>query len=425
MADQMKYRNLGLSGLKVSVLSFGNMTSGLGFLADIKDSYDVSIEKNLFALTEKCISKGVNLFDTAELYGEGLSETYLGNNLRQGRWDRDELIISSKLSPRMGGLQGNSQKRLISGIKASIKRLQTDFIDVVFLHRPDDEVPIKEQVKTMNKIVEKGYANYWGTSEFESSTLAEIFSICEKYGYEPPIADQCEYNMLERKKIEVDYTPLFDSYHYGAIAYSPLYGGMLSGKYNNGLSQIKTPSSSSNPLASQVKSTVKISPLHHSPTDSPSEIALSWCMANGYVPAMFNYNVCDMWKNVKDPKAVSKAIGQNVTSSSDQSGKLGRFEKFGWKLEKNENFLQGLGLLSQEIGCSQAQLALAWSLANKDVSTVLFGATSVDQIEDNLGALRFLDRFTPEFEARIENLLKNRPEPQTDFRTFEPKPYRR
>jgi voltage-dependent potassium channel beta subunit len=341
MADSMKYRYLGRSGLKVSALTFGNMTSGMGMFSGKKDEYDVAVENHHYELMERCISKGINFFDTAEIYGGGLSEVYLGNNIRKGGWNRDELILTTKFHPRAGGIQGNSLKRIRAGADQALKRLQLDNVDVAFLHRPDPHVPLKEQVRAINELVEDDKTYYWGTSEFASEIISEIFLICEKYGFAKPIVDQCEYNMLTRKRVEVDYWPLYEEYGYGTMTWSPLYGGMLSGKYNDGI-----------------------------PKDS-------------------------------------------------------RFGQHGWELDKSTEFLKELGKVADDIGCSQSQLALAWCLANKDVTTVLFGSTRVEQIDSNVGALQFIEKLTPEVQARIETLLNNRPDPPMNFRFFTPREPRR
>ena len=343
MVEGMEYRNLGNSGLKVSALSYGNMTSGMGIFKGIKDVYDVEVEKHHLAMMGKCISLGINFFDTAEVYGFHLSEIYLGNNIKQGGWDRDELIITTKFNPgqKIAGIQSNSRKRLRVGMKKSLERLQLDNVDVIYLHRPDDSVPLKEQISAMNEFIENDYAYYWGTSEFTAESLNEIFMLCEKYGWIAPIVEQCEYNMLTRKRFEVEYVPIFDTYKLGTTTWSPLYGGMLTGKYNNEM-----------------------------PADS-------------------------------------------------------RFGKNEWGLDKSKEFLQSLGKIAQEIGCTQSQLAIAWVLQNKDVSTVLFGATSERQIEDNVGALSFVKSLTKDVTDRIEALLENRPDPPINFRSFTPREPRR
>lgn len=342
MAESMEYRYLGRSGLKVSVLSYGNMTTGMGLFTGKKDVYDIAMENHHQELMEKCISLGINFFDTAEIYGTGLSEVYLGNNIKRGNWDRDDLIITTKFNPRSGGIQGNSRKRLRQGINQSLKRLQLDNVDIAYLHRPDKDVPLKEQISALNEMIENDQAYYWGTSEFSAESLSEIFGICEKYGFIEPIVEQCEYNMLSRKRFEVEYAPIFDQYKLGTTTWSPLYGGMLSGKYNDG----------------------KI------PSDS-------------------------------------------------------RFGQNSWDLEKSTEFLQGLGQVASDLGCTQAQLAIAWILKSPDVSTVLFGATSVSQVENNVGAIKVVEKLDQGVLEKIEKLLDNNPAPAMNWRTFTPKAHRR
>ena len=340
----MEYRNLGRSGLKVSVLSYGNMTSGMGMFKGIKDEYDVSVERHHLDLMTECIRLGINFFDTAEIYGGSLSEVYLGNNLKQGGWDRDDLILTTKFHPMpsAAGIQGNSRKRLRTAMRASLKRMQLDNVDIVYLHRPDADVPLKEQCSIMNELIENESAYYWGTSEFKPEYLSEIHSICEKHGWTAPIVEQCEYNMLTRNRFEVEYAPIFEEYGTGAHTWSPLYGGMLSGKYNDG----------------------------SIPADT-------------------------------------------------------RFGSNGWGLEKSVEFLQSLGKLAQEVGCTQAQLALAWVLWNKDVTSVLFGATRVQQVQDNVEAVKVVKLLDAGVLQKIEGLLENRPAPPINFRTFTPREFRR
>ena len=214
----MEYRNLGRSGLKVSVLSYGNMTSGMGMFKGIKDEYDVSVERHHLDLMTEYIHLGINFFDTAEIYGGSLSEVYLGNNLKQGGWDRDDLILTTKIAPDAdaAGIQGNSRKRLRTAMQASLKRMQLDNVDIVYLHRPDADVPLKEQCSIMNELIENESAYYWGTSEFKPEYLSEIHSICEKHGWTAPIVEQCEYNMLTRNRFEVEFTGVFEEYGTGA-----------------------------------------------------------------------------------------------------------------------------------------------------------------------------------------------------------------
>ncbi|CAG9327988.1 unnamed protein product [Blepharisma stoltei] len=224
-SETMNYKYLGNSGLKVSVLGFGNMTSG----------WAEGTEQWNFECMNKCVRGGINFFNTAEVYGMGSAETILGNNLKQGGWDRDDLIISTNLIPtKVIGIQGLSRKRLRQAINHSLQRLQLDYIDVLYLHRFDYEVPLEETIRIINDLIDDDKAFYWGTSEFTPQQLSECHRICEKHGWIPPIVEQAQYHMFEREKIERDYVPIFREYGMGTTVWSPLAGGLLSGKYNDG-----------------------------------------------------------------------------------------------------------------------------------------------------------------------------------------------
>ena len=343
----MEYRYLGNSGLKVSVLGFGNMTTGMGFFRGKSDELDPGVEQTHFEMMERCIKAGINFFDTAEIYGLGTSEVVLGRNIKQGGWDRDELIITTKMNPRLTGIQGMSRKRLRSGFAKSLDRLQQDYVDVLYLHRFDYDVPLKEQISFMNECIEKDQAFYWGTSEYTPQQLVECHMICEKYGWTAPIVEQCEYNMLHREVFERDYAPIFDRYHTGTTVWSPLSGGLLTGKFNDG----------------------------------------------------------------------------NIPESSRYAGehpmaKMMFHKKLGYRPNNGSEMLTGLGGIAAELGCTQAQLSLAWVLKNKDVSLALFGASNLRQLEDNLGAVPVVKQLDQSILDRIEVLLANRPVPAMNFRTF-------
>ncbi|CAG9314358.1 unnamed protein product [Blepharisma stoltei] len=344
-SESMEYRYLGRSGLKVSVLSFGNMTSGWG---------DGTEQWN-FECVDKCIRRGVNFFDTAEFYGLGIAETVLGRNFKQGGYDRDDLIITTKLAPSGFGIQGLSRKRIRQAIDHSLERMQLDYVDVLYLHRFDPEVPLEESIRIINEIIESDKAFYWGTSAFTPQQISECFAICEKHGWIPPIVEQCEYHMFERGIVERDYVPLFDQYGLGTTVWSPMCGGLLSGRYNDG-----------NIPAGRLES-------------SP-------------FTALFR-----QWYD--------KHIGS--------------------RKEAAIKTLTGLKALADELGCSQAQLALSWVIKNPDVSTAIMGASASHHLDDNLGAVDVMKKLTPEVLARIEDLLGNRPAPSMHWRTFTPNPPRR
>jgi voltage-dependent potassium channel beta subunit len=343
-SEAMQYRSLGRSGLKVSALSYGNMNTG--FL-------EGNTEEWSFDHLKKCIDLGVNFIDTAEVYGYGKAETVLGNDLKRGGWDRDDLIISDKLNPRVG-IQGLSRKRVRSGLSIGLKRLQLDNVDLLFLHRFDSEVPLLETIRAVNDAIDNDLAYYWGTSAFSAQQLIDCHRLCEKHGLIAPIVEQCEYNLVTRKTFEVDYVPLFDQYGMGTTIWSPLAGGLLSGRFNNG----------GIPEDSRINHYGAVSPM----MVQMNSMRMAGCSVEG---------------------------------------------------------LQALGALAVELGCTQSQLALAWTLKNKDVSTAVFGASKISQIEDNVGALAVLPKLTAEVLARIEDFMKTKPEAPFDWRTMSPSTPRR
>lgn len=173
---------------------------------------------------------GVNLFDNAETYAHGEAETIMGEvvklGIKDGVWKRSDLVLTTKLffgdgsqGPNDTGL---SRKHLLEGMDASLKRFGLDYVDLVYCHRPDPETPIEETVRAMNKIIDKGQAFYWGTSEWSAAELFEAYSICERLGLIKPTMEQPQYNMLVREKVEKDYLPLYRLYGLGLTTWSPL-----------------------------------------------------------------------------------------------------------------------------------------------------------------------------------------------------------
>lgn len=211
-----------------------------------------------------------------------------------------------------------------------------------------------ETVRAMDWIIEEGYAYYWATSEWSPAEIAQAHEICEREGLNKPIADQCEYSALTRDNFEKNLRHSYENYKYGTTIWSPLAGGILSGKYNS-----------------------------------------------GEIPE-----------------------GSRYTSDYAKNNLLGKY--FGEKVKDNTlRILKGFEEIATELGCSQAQLALAWTLANGDTSTCIFGASKVSQVEDNIHALQVAYNWTQELEDRIEKLLNNQPEPVYDFNVFAPMKPRR
>ena len=219
----MNYRRLGKSGLKVSELSYGSWVT---FSLQLDQSKATQIMKEAY-------DKGVNFFDNAEVYANGQSEIIMGNAIKELGWSRDTFIVSSKVfwggeKPTQRGL---SHKHIIDACHAAMKRLQVDYLDLYFCHRPDPDTPIEETVRAMHTLVNQGKICYWGTSEWTAEQIIKAYEIAETLNLTPPTMEQPQYNLLERYKMEKDYLPVFDKYQLGTTIWSPLGSGILSGKY--------------------------------------------------------------------------------------------------------------------------------------------------------------------------------------------------
>ncbi len=224
----MEYRRLGKSGLQVSALSFG---SWLTFGNQISD-------KMADELMGIAYDAGVNFFDNAEGYAEGKSEIVMGKILKDQKWERESFVVSSKVffgtenkGPNRVGL---SRKHVIEACNAALKRLQVDYLDLYFCHRPDKNTPIEETVWAMNTLLQQGKILYWGTSEWSAAELMEAIAVAKQYNLIGPTMEQPQYNLVERNKLENEYLHLFKEHGLGTTIWSPLASGLLSGKYTTG-----------------------------------------------------------------------------------------------------------------------------------------------------------------------------------------------
>ena len=222
----MPYRYLGNSGLKVSVLSYGTMLM------------DYTEENNLkwIECAKALFKAGVNYFDSSEFYGFGQGDRNLGRAIKEFECERKDLVIAVKVfhggfGPNRRGL---SRKHIIEATKRCLKNMDLEYCDLVFAHRPSYNIDLEETCKAFGWLVNKGYAKYWCTSTWESEMIAEAIKICEILDIPAPIADQCEYSCLQREIVEKDYRRLFERFGYGTTVWSPLAGGLLTGKYNDG-----------------------------------------------------------------------------------------------------------------------------------------------------------------------------------------------
>ncbi|CAH0477166.1 unnamed protein product [Peronospora belbahrii] len=318
---KMKYRFLGNSGLLVSRLSFGSWVT-----------FDTQLDAGkAYSIMEHAYNQGINFFDNAEVYANGQSELLMGKVIKTGierkLWSREDLVISTKLffGTKAGPNDvGNSRKHLIEGMKASLKRFELDYVDLVFCHRPDPATPIEETVRAMNFLIEQGWAFYWGTSEWCAKDIIVACEIADRLGLIRPIFDQPQYHILERSRVEYDFDVLYKKYNYGLTTWSPLASGILTGKYSKGI-----------PEGSRLS--------------MPSYKAM---LSNGL------------------------------------EEKIAKADK--------------LADVAKEVGCSVAQLSIAWVAANPHVSTVILGATSIKQLDENLKAMDYVDKITPEVRKKID-----------------------
>jgi voltage-dependent potassium channel beta subunit len=228
----MEFRRLGKSGLKVSALSFG---------AWVTFGQQLNVDQALEIMTA-AYDRGCNFFDNAEVYAAGQAETIMGEALQKAGWRRDSYLVSSKVfggsirnpSPIQRGL---SRKHIYEACYQAIERLQCDYLDLFFCHRPDPEVPIEETVRAMTELIIRGDVLYWGTSEWSATELMEAYAVARQYGLIPPTMEQPQYNMFHRYRFENEYARLYhpDTLGLGTTIWSPLASGLLTGKYNDGV----------------------------------------------------------------------------------------------------------------------------------------------------------------------------------------------
>jgi len=327
----MEYRRLGRSGLKVSALSYGSWVT-------FGDQIDTDRAAECMQIA---YDHGVNFFDNAEAYAGGQSETMMGEIIQENGWDRTDLVLSTKIFWGGDGPndQGLSRKHILEGTRAALDRLQTDYVDLVYCHRPDVETPIEETVRAMSYLVNQGYAHYWGTSEWSAQQIRHAYELARREHLVPPTMEQPQYNMFHRERVEREYSLLYDDIGLGTTVWSPLASGLLTGKYNDGI---------------------------------PDDSRLA---TKGYE-----------W------------LQDHVL------------------LEERIEKVQKLSDVADDLGCTTAQLALAWCLQTPNVSTVITGASKPSQVEENMQALDVADHLDAETMERIESILDNEPAARPNHR---------
>lgn len=330
----MEHRQLGRSGLSVSVLSLGTWVTWGQQVGD-----DVARECILTAR-----EAGVNFIDTAEVYADGKAEEVLGRVFAREGFRRADWVIATKIfwggpGPNDKGL---SRKHIMEGIDAALERLQMEYVDLIYCHRPDPKTPIEETVWAMSDLVRNGLAFYWGTSEWSAPQIMEAHAVARREHLIPPTMEQPQYNMFTRERVEKEYAPLYRAVGLGTTIWSPLASGLLTGKYRDGV-------------------------------------------PDGTRGTLPGYE----WLR---PRFEDEEARQRV------------------------EIVERLRPVAADLGCTLAQLAIAWCARNPDVSTVLLGASNVQQLRDNLGAIDVLPKLDDAVMERIEQILGNKPRPVTLFR---------
>jgi len=221
----MEYRYLGRSGLRVSALSLGAWTT-----------WGLSVDEEIaFQTMKAAYDAGCNFFDNAEAYAQGKAEEVMGRCIKRLGAKRSDLVISTKIF--WGGKgpndRGLSRKHIMEGCTASLARLQLDYVDLLFCHRPDPATPIEETVRAMNTLIEQGKVFYWGTSEWSADQIVEAHQVAQRIGLIGPTMEQSQYSMLHRTRVEKEYSRLYKEIGLGNTIWSPLASGLLTGKYNS------------------------------------------------------------------------------------------------------------------------------------------------------------------------------------------------
>jgi len=319
----MVYRRLGRSGLRASLLSLGSWVT-FGNQMD---------EELALQCMTAAHDGGVNFFDNAEVYARGESERIMGQALRRAGWPRHSYVVSTKffwgLHQGVNTENTLNRKYLLQAMEASLERLQLDFVDLVFCHRPDPETTVEETVWAMHDIVSRGQALYWGTSEWPAGDIRAAFEIAERHHLHKPVMEQPEYNLFNRVRVEEEYLRLYGECGLGLTTWSPLASGVLTGKYLDGV-----------------------------PADSRAALpGYEW-----------------LREELSDPTR-NAAVRQLLD-------------------------------LARELDCTPAQLAIAWCARNPHVSSVITGATSVQQVEENLQALALLPKLTDSVRQRIDAIVQ-------------------
>jgi voltage-dependent potassium channel beta subunit len=274
----MQYNYLGKSGLQISELSFGS------WLTFNRNKLDIEKARECM---HYAFGQGVNFFDNAEVYGNGEAEIIMGKALKD--FAREEIVVSTKIfwggdKPNTFGL---SRKHLIEGTKNSLKRLQLNYVDLLYCHRPDPNTPIEEIIRAMDYLIKSGCVFYWGTSEWSAEQIDSAYQIAKEINCIPPSMEQPEYNLFHRNRVEVEYSPLYKKYGLGITIWGPLAFGLLTGKYNEGIphgSRLAVePVWRSKDMDARIAKVKKLVPIAKELDCTLAQLALAWCLMKPHI----------------------------------------------------------------------------------------------------------------------------------------------
>ncbi|XP_012288261.1 voltage-gated potassium channel subunit beta-2 [Orussus abietinus] len=341
----IRYRNLGKSGLRVSNVGLGTWTTFGGVGG-------ASSEEAAEAVVSLAYDSGINVFDLSEAHSGHRAETQLGRILLRRAWNRSSYVVTTKIywNTKTEG-RGLSRKHIIESVQASLVRLQLSYIDIVMIHKVDPMCPMEEIVRAMNYVISKGWVMYWGTSRWSPVEIMEAYTNCRQFNCVTPIVEQAEYHLFYREKPELYMPELYNKIGVGLMAWSTVTIGMVSAK--------------------------------------PEDCGVSFLSRSSYKYSSFSWTEDETQSLYKEYAWKDKTVDEEARKYSDK--------------------LRDVCALAERLGCSFAQLAIAWSLKNESVQCLLLGASNIDQLYESLQSLQLIPKLNATMMTEIERILDNKP----------------
>jgi voltage-dependent potassium channel beta subunit len=321
----MQYRRLGRAGLKVSELSFGSWVT-FHNQADVKAAVE---------MMAAAWDHGVNFFDNAEVYAKGESERIMGAALKKLKWPREKVVVSTKfywgLNDGPNERNTLNRKYLLQAMDGSLKRLNLDFVDLAYCHRPDPNTPIEETVWAMSDMVTRGQALYWGTSEWSADEIRAAWLIADKHHLHKPVVEQPQYNLFHRKRVEKEYARLYEDCGIGLTTWSPLASGLLSGKYRKGIPKgSRGALENTKWLADQLidkpknAATDKLEKIAKELGCTLSQLAIAWCAKNPNVSTVITgaSKLAQVKENMKAVDVITKLTPEVIAKIEEITAPL-------------------------------------------------------------------------------------------------------